>query len=363
MKIRYLTLFFLLFSGYINVFGQDTLKIEAIDAVALPEFNPEVSLTEKEALIIIRSICPFTFNSNVDKIIVIADSLQKDDLHYYAIKFNVPSRARRLRMISEDYITITYSLGDLQPEETKRLKVTGPVIPLWRKFINEGLKIFEQGKYEQAKTKFNEAMSVAMGTEIEETTVIIERAALCIDSKTKADHYYKNAQWCAAVTEYEKVIGANQSDTYCKEKYEAAHEKCMNTERIITGTVTNLQGQTVSGVSIVIEEQLTDKKGNIKYVWSKAIKTDTDGKFQVKVLMKTRKLQYWLYNFRKNEIGLISDSNVVNIVINDGSGGISSGNSSNSNNNNSVNSKSTTTNKRQSSLQPGGLNTRKISDK
>ena len=323
MKIKYFWLFLLLFSGYIKVFGQE-LVIEAIDADALPEYNPEVSLTEKEAIVIIRSICPFTFDSNVDRVVIIADSLQKDDLYYYAIKFNVPSRARRLRMISDDYPAITYSLGDLQPEETTRIHVIDPFLDSpFKKSLKEGMNFFGQGNYEQAKTKFTEALALTIDSkENEETTALVEKAGLCIDAKAKAEQYYSDTKWCAATAEYEKVIGANPLDTYCKEKYAAAHEKCMNTERIITGTVTDLQGQPVSGVSIVIEEQVTDKNGKIKYAWSKkTVKTNAAGKFQVPALMKTRKLQYWLYSFKKYEIGITGDSDVVNIVINDGTGG------------------------------------------
>jgi len=323
MKIKYFLLFFLLFSGYINVFGQDTLKVEVIDAAALREFNPEVSLTEKEAIVIIRSVCPFTFDSNVDKIVEISDSLQTDDRYYYAIKFNVPSRARRLRMISDEYEAITLSLGDLQPEETTRIHVIDPFLDSpFKKSLKEGMNFFGQGNYEQAKTKFIEAIELAIGEERDETTALIEKAGLCIDAKAKAEQYDNDSKWCSAISEYEKVIGANPLDTYCKGKYESALEKCMNSGRIITGIVTNLQGQPVSGVNIVIEEQVTDKNGKVKYSWSKkATKTNTAGKFQVPALMKTRKLQYWLYSFRKYEIGITSDSDVVNITINDGSSG------------------------------------------
>ena len=322
MKIKCFWLFFLLFSGYISLFGQDTLKIETIDADALREFNPEVSVTEKEAIVIIRSICPFRFDSNVDKIVVIADSLQKDDLYYYAIKFNVPSRARRLRLISDDYTVITYSLGDLQPEETTRIHVIDPFDGPFKKALKEGMNLFAQGNYEHAKTKFTEALPVAIGQELEETTALIEKTDLCIGAKANAEQYYNNTKWCEAVAEYEKVIGANPLDIYCKEKHEAAYEKCMNTERIITGTVINLKGQPVSGVSIVIEEQTTDKNGKIKYAWSKkTMKTNATGQFKVTALMKTRKLQYWLYNFKKYEIGITGDSNVGKLVINDGKSG------------------------------------------
>ena len=363
MKMKCFKLLILLFLGYINVFGQDTLKIETIDSNAIREFNPEVSLTEKEALVLIRSDCHFAFDSNVDKVIVISDSLQKDNLHYYAIRFNVPSRARRLRMISDDYRALTYLLGDLQPKEIRILNIKDPT-DLFRKKLREGMNFFAKGNYEQAKTKFTEALAIALGQEPEEATVLIEKADLCIGAKVKAEQYYSTTKWCEAVAEYEKVIGANPLDTYCKEKYEAAYEKCMNTERTITGKVTNLQGQPVSGVSIVIEEQTTDKKGKVKYAWSKkAAKTNSAGEFKVTSLMKTRKFQYWLYHSKKYEIGITDDSDVVNIVINDGSsGGVFrsySNNDTNNSSNSNSNSKLGTTNKQKSSLQSGGLNLRK----
>ena len=318
MKTKYIVLFFLLFAGYFNVFGQELL-VEVIEAEAIEEFNPEVSLTEKEALIIIRSICPFTFDSNVDKDenIVIVDKDEKEGVHYYAIKLSVPSRARRLRMISSEYETITNLLGDLQPEEIRRFSVTDPSNPFLR-LIKDGMSFFGQSNYEQAKGKFIEALGLTIDSkENEETTALVERADLCIEAKAKAEQYYNNKQWFEASREYQKVIGANRLDTYCQEKY----DQCMNGDRKITGTVINRQGQPVSGISIVFEEQKIDKKGKITYSWSKkVVKTNAAGKFEVEAWMKTRKLQYWLIRTRKNEIGIPGDTNVVNIVVNDGSG-------------------------------------------
>lgn len=320
MKIKYIGLVFLLFLGYINVSGQELL-INEVDADAIQTFNPEANLTEGEALVIIKSICPFTFSSNVDKIenIVILKTEQQDGFHYYALKLKAPQRSRRLRLISDEYEAVTYSIN-LQPKEIRRLNVTDPFADSpFRKLLKEGVTLFEQGKYEQAKTKLLEASNVAIDTkEREETTILVEKTTLCILAKEKAEQYYSNEQWCTAIAEYEKILGANQLDNYCKEKHKTAHEKCMNSDRVISGTVTNLQGMPIGGVSIAIELAETNKKGKIKYSFSpKVTETNADGKFQVKALMKTRKLQYWLFKFKKYEIGITGD--IINIIINDGS--------------------------------------------
>ena len=77
-------------------------------------------------------------------------------------------------------------------------------------------------------------------------------------------------------------------------------------------------GQPVSGISIVFE-QGKDKKG--KTIWSKkVVKTNAAGKFEVQAWMKTGTLQYWLIKTKKGEIGVPVDTNVVNIVVNDGRG-------------------------------------------
>jgi len=330
MKAKNIVLFFLLFAGYVNVAGQNTLLIVPVDVNAI-QFNPHVDLTEKEALIIIRSVCPFTFDSNVDKDenIVIMKTEQRNDSTFYAIKLSAPSRARRLRMISSEYETITQQLGDLQPGETRRFIVNDPASP-FIKALKAGITVFDQGKYEQAKVKFHEALAIAFSPEEKkEATTQVERADFCIDAKTKAERYFSNKQWFDASREYQKVIGANLLDAYCQEKY----EQCLNGDRKITGTVTNRQGQPVSGVSIVFEEQKIDKKGNIKYSWSKKVaKTNSDGKFEVEAWMKTQKLQYWLFSYRKNEIGIPGDTNVIDLVVNDGrtlSEGSKSSNNSN----------------------------------
>ena len=318
-KIKYIGLFFLFFSGSVNVFGQELLieKMDDVDAI-VRQLNLEVELTEKEALVIIKSICPFTFDSNVDKEVVILKKEQLDDWHYYALKLSVPSKARRLRLISDDYEAITHQLGDLQPAEIRGLSFW---IDPFKKSLKEGMTSFDQGEYEQAKSKFLEASDIAIDP-IDKKTVtdLLEKAILCIDAKAEAEQYYSKEQWCAAIAAYEKVIGANRSDTYCKEKHTVAHEKCMKSDRIITGVVTNTQGKKLAGVSIAIEIAQTDKKGNIKYSFSpKITETNAAGEFQVKVLRQTRKLQYWLFKFKKYEIGITGD--VVNIVINDGTDG------------------------------------------
>ncbi len=313
-----------LFACCLSAYGQKQLSVQKD---SLDTFRVDESLGEKEGFVIVRSTCPLTFDSNMDKVVNVIKTEKTGDFYYYCLKLPTGgiSDKRKLRIKNEEYETFSYDNLFLKAGETQRLFV-------WDKFglvgvspfetlRNEGLILFEQCQYEQAKAKYSEALNAVESTDVKNKADItdkIDKADLCINSRLKAEKYYNTKTWCLAKEEYEKVVGANAFDAYCKDKYNIAHKECLNSERIITGTVVNTYGQPVEGVSIAIEEEKTDKKGNVKgYEFSSAVaKTDALGKYQIKALHKTRKIQYWKFSFKKLAADITGD--VMNLVVNDG---------------------------------------------
>jgi len=213
---------------------------------------------------------------------------------------------RKLRISSKGYRSIEI------PLQLVAYRVTG--FSVWdeekegvKGFVNEGNRLFEEGNYDQAKSKYLDARDRLEPEDRENEDAIItylDKVASCVDAKEKADKLYNEKKWLEAIKEYRQVIAINPADKFCRERISACTKEYENTPRIIKGTVTDGSGKGLADLNIA---PLEDGKPGIRTI------TDSSGAYQIKTVNKTTELIYWEDGKRQQQIKITGD--VMNFVV------------------------------------------------
>jgi len=182
-------------------------------------------------------------------------------------------------------------------------------ISVWDKIppVDEAKRLFEEGKYPQAKIKYIDALEGldAMNQE-DEVTIIsqLDKVDECIIAKESADKLYNEKKWIEAKKEYEHVTAVNPADRFCLERITTCMKEYENSPRIIKGIVTDSSGKALAGVNIA---PLENGKKGLRTV------SDASGAYQVKTINKTTELVYWNNSASKETILTIT-GDIMNFV-------------------------------------------------
>ena len=285
MKKTILLFNFIVFS--FSLFSQATLSWKNRE---LPD-KVSIDAKQDEAEVRIYSSLPLTFNSITKVKDKNADSFKVEkegplNVYYFLFSSLAQYSDRKLKISGNGYKAIeiplqlaAYTITAYQVWDEEKEGVKG--------LVNEGNRLFRDGKYDQAKIKYLDAMERVGPEDQENEDAIIahlDRLDVCVIAKETADKFYNDKEWIKAKTEYEKVIATNPADKFCQDRMAACIREFENTPRIITGRVTDSSGNALAGVNIV---PLENGKKGIRTV------TDASGVFQVKTVNKTTELVYW----------------------------------------------------------------------
>lgn len=257
------------------------------------ELHDKVSIDAKkdEAEVRIYSSLPLSFNSITkarDKKAVSFKVEKEGPLNVYYFLFSSLSKYndRKLKISSNQYKSIEIPL-QLSAYTITAYHVWDEEIEGVKGLVNAGNSLFGEGKYDQAKIKYLDALErVSPEDQSDEDAIIsyLDRVDICLTAKEVADKFYNNKEWMKAKIEYEKVIAENPTDRFCKDRISTSIREFENLPRIIKGIVTDDNGNPLVGINIV---PLENGKKGIRAV------TDSFGAFQVKTINKTIELVYW----------------------------------------------------------------------
>ena len=270
-----------------SLFAQHTLSLKNRE---LPD-KVSIEAVKDEAEVRIYSSLPLTFLSITkakDNKANVRRVEKEGPLNVYYFLFStLPTYSdRKLRISSSGYkpveiplqlaaYTITaYSVWDEEKEGVKGL-------------VNDGNRLFGEGKYDQAKIKYLDAMErlSAEDNDMEDAIMsYLDKVDACVIAKESADKLYNDKKWMEAKIEYEYVTAVNPADRFCSERITACIKEYENTPRTIKGIVTDSSGNALEGVSIAPWE---NGKMGLRTV------TDASGAYQVKTINKTTELIYW----------------------------------------------------------------------
>ena len=308
MKKTILVLSFTVF--FVSLFSQETLSWENRK---LPEGDSTISVDAKqdEAEVRIYSPLPLTFQSitkvkdkNADPFKVEKEG--PSTVYYFLFSSLSMYSDRKIRISSQGYRSIEI------PLQLVAYKIMG--FTVWDKekepfkvLVKEGNRLFEEGNYDQAKSKYLNARDRLEPEDWENEDAIIvylDKVASCVDAKEKADKMYNEKKWLEAIKEYRQVIAINPADQFCRERISACTKEYENTPRIIKGTVTDGNGKGLAELNIA---PLEDGKPGIRTI------TDSSGAYQIRTVNKTTELIYWEDGKRQQSIKLTGD--VMNFVV------------------------------------------------
>ncbi len=276
---------------------------------------------EGEAIVVVRSPYDLSFESvtkekEKDKKVTPYHVEKDGQLNVYHLLFSaLPKyKDRKLLINSEGYKTLTQAIP-LTSYEVKTFYVwdeKGKGAGVLKDLINEGNLLFNQCKYDQARVKFldaSESFQISPGSQEEENAIILglDKVDQCIEAKEKAEKLFNKQEWLAAIAEYEKVLAMNPADSQSKERCKTCKERFDNSPRVITGTVTDINGNPLPGVNIVALES-KDKRKNPR------VATDASGAYQIKTTHKTTQLIYWK-DMLDSEKTIQITGDIINITV------------------------------------------------
>ena len=302
MKKAILLFSFIVFT--FSLFSQTTLSWKDKDA----QDKVSVEAKQDEAEVRIYSSLPLTFNSITkvkEKNTAAPFKVEKEGpLNVYYFLFSSLSQYsdRKLKINSNGYKSIEI------PLQLVAYAITA--YHVWdeeKEGVKGGNRLFKEGKYDQAKIMYLDAMErVGPEDQEEENTIMahLDKLDSCVIAKETADKYYNNKEWTKAKDAYGQVIAINPTDKFCQERKAACIREFENTPRIITGKVTDGSGNALAGVNIV---PLENGKKGLRTV------TDASGAYQVKTVNKTTELVYWKDSLDK-EKKLQITGDVMNFV-------------------------------------------------
>ena len=305
MKKIFLVLSFLVFS--FSLFAQETLSWEN---KKLPgEKEVSVDARKDEAEVRIYSSLPLTFQSVTkvkDRNNTDPYKIEKEgplNVYYFLFSSLSMYSDRKLRINSEGYKAIEIPL--------QLTAYTITAYSVWDWPVNIGNRLFKEGKYDQAKIMYLDAMERLGPDDMEEEDAIIDyldKVASCIEAKEKADKLYNEKKWLEAIREYMQVITINPADPFCNERISACKKEYENTPRIIKGTVTDGNGNGLAGLNIA---PLEDGKPGIRTI------TDSSGAYQIRTVNKTTELIYWKDEWITRRPSKLITGDVMNFIVND----------------------------------------------
>lgn len=367
-KYILLTLLFTI-AGATIAYGQKQLTIKNEPA---HETRPHEELGENEAIVILDSPCMLTFDSTMDKEVNVVKEDKENGLYYYQLKFSTHAKhnGRKLRIKSDQYETLTHSLA-LKSGDVLGLSVTDPYMEARDEsdqLRDEGDALFNKCQYAEARSKYQEAlnsMNAETGSAEDKAAITarLNKATLCMESKTKADTYYDSNKWGLAFTEYEKVLVANALDAHCRTRLETCRTQRLNETRVVSGIVRDDRGTILANATVIPGVDILDNRGRVRkteYPKNLAVTTDANGRYTIRTTYKTQKLKCWKgsvladYYAPAMEIEILDD--VVNIVLRKGE---SVGGDNSSSDTKESSSSSTTTN----SVTPSNFSSSSGSDK
>lgn len=292
---------FLMISSTMSIFAQKTMIVQDDDlGLAV------VRCDDNETVVIVRSPLELAFESTMDKTVDVYNTEQESGFNKYYLKFStLPKyRGRKLKIKSFGFDTYTHSL-ELVAKTPVGVYVFDPDgtvgVGCYFQNLNEGNKLYADCLYEDARTKYLNALECSDLPEDNIVAQKIEDAMNCAENRRTADNYYNDQDWLNAKTNYEKVVALNGSDAHSHSRIDLCNEHVGNQPRQITGIVTDQNGKPLEGVSIkagyakmkkgVAEIDKNTKKPKIEY--QKTIgKTDINGKYEIVVLNKCKNLKF-----------------------------------------------------------------------
>jgi len=287
MKKTVLLFSFIVFS--ISLFSQKTLSWKNRELAN--DKAPSVAARDNEAEVRIFSSLPLTFNSITKakdkKAVPFKIEKEGPKTVYYFLFSALPKYDdRKLAIGSKEYKSIEIPLK-LISYTISEYYVWDEEIEGVKGLVNEGNRLFGEGKYDQAKIKYLDAMDhVDAENQDDEDAIIslLDKADQCVIAKESADKFYNNKEWMKAKKEYEDVVTVNPADKFCKDRITTCIKEFENSPRIIRGKVTDINGKALADVNIV---PLENGKKGIRTV------TDSSGAFQITTVNKTTELIYW----------------------------------------------------------------------
>jgi tetratricopeptide (TPR) repeat protein len=260
---------------------------------------------DNETVVMVKSALELTFESTMDKSVIAYDVKKESGFTIYYLKFStLPKyRGRKLKIKSEFYETLTYPLA-LTAKIPLGIFVVDPNgtigVGCYFEHRNKGNALFDSCNYNEAKTEYFLALECSDIPNENDLSQKIEDASNCEEYKRNADSLFVSKLWDEAKTEYEKVVGYNLKDSYSQSKIAQCVEMIGNLPLIITGKVTDQSGKALEGVTIKAEYVKLDKSGAIKTdnkgvplkEFKNVGKTESDGRYKITVLNKSKYLEF-----------------------------------------------------------------------
>ena len=295
----------IIFLLFVSVFGSSALaqKKLSVEEEMAYELKVLEDVEEEYAIVILASPYNLTFDSSMDKEVTVEKKELDENMFFYYLKFstNRKHNGRKLKIKSDEYETLTYPLN-LKSQDKLGLYVFDPYqakVTLSNVLRNEGDGLFNSTEYQQAAEKYRQAIEkYDPQTDTPESKEIlqvrIKKAQDCLSSLQAANKYFEASQWSKAYTEYNKVLGHNNLDTYCRTRLAICEKNRLDEPRTLTGLVKDDAGAILADATIIPGIDEFDKDGKYRktnFPEKAAIKTDKNGRFKIETTYRTKKLQ------------------------------------------------------------------------
>jgi tetratricopeptide (TPR) repeat protein len=322
-KILFISVF--LFVSLATVMGQKQLQVDSLDlGAAVPR-----EADDNETVVVVKSLLPLDFESTMDKKVDVYDTKEESGFTYYYLKFStLPKfKGRKLKIKSNTFETHTYPLA-LTAKVPLGLSVSDPDAEVgggcYRDHLNQGNRMYREGKYDEAKLVYQDALECSDLPEENELSRKLDDLANCVEYKQTADNFYTAGKWVEAIREYEKMVGLNVADEYAQKRIEQCIETIANIERVITGKVTDQQGNPIEGASIKADfvkkdkngSIKKDKKGNPEIEFIDVGTSKSDGSYTITVLNGSKSLKFSKGNELTDKRIFVAEAKIVDEEIN-----------------------------------------------
>ena len=304
-KIQLLVLIF--------IFGMQSLMAQKVMNYETKEVGlaiPRVENNEAVVIICTPDINQMSFESTMDKVVNVYNTVNESSFNYYFLKFVVGDiyRGRKLEIKTDGYDKTVIPIP-LSAKEVLSFYVYDPDgkvgVGCYHQNRNEGNDFLAKAMYSEAKEKFTLALECTDKPVDSDLEQRIEDVDMCIFLRRKADRAYSEGKYLEATDYYKEVLAVNVNDDYCKSRITDCDQAYKNTCRKVYGVVTDDDGSPIANAEIKSAIEVKKKK----YNGDKSLGyTDENGKFELFVRQEYSMLEFSKFTYRPVYHHLPADS-------------------------------------------------------